>query len=286
MPYRLPRREDSGAILPRLRIKRMVAPISETVAKLADIFICPILRNIDSMRRVTAKPPNILTAVSAMPATASQRIQTSGRLVKLAQQSKWRRDLHQRANGDDAADRIGHAHQGGMQGRRDIPDHHVTDETREHEHSEVPKERCRRIGTDEQEQQRGDPEQDCRLPGRCRSAAMAVRRRWNSFHGSSRLGGGRRQLRCRSRPGDFAVLDHSQAADRVVFHVDVDCAVLGLAQLLGQTEQIGCIQRGRLLGQTDYSRRCNRRWSRRASRPPCRARSARNCRPAPPPCQR
>jgi len=47
-----------------------------------------------------------------------------------------------------------------------------------------------------------------------------------------------------------AVLDHRQAADRIVFHVDVDGAVLGLAQLLGQTEQVGCIQRGRLLGQT------------------------------------
>ena len=42
------------------------------------------------------------------------------------------------------------------------------------------------------------------------------------------------------------VLDHRQAADGLVVHVDVDDAVLGLAELLGQPEQVGCVERGRL----------------------------------------
>ena len=42
------------------------------------------LRNIASMRRVTAKPPNMLMLVSAMPTTASQRISSSGRPVRRA----------------------------------------------------------------------------------------------------------------------------------------------------------------------------------------------------------
>ncbi len=44
-------------------------------------------------------------------------------------------------------------------------------------------------------------------------------------------------------------LTHRQAADGFVIHVDVDDAVLGLAQFLGQSEQVGGVQRGRLLGQ-------------------------------------
>jgi hypothetical protein len=135
------------------------------------MFIYPYLRNIDSMRRVTAKP-----AYPSLRTNKSER--------------QWRRDLHQCTDGNDAADRIGHAHQRSMQRGGDIPHHHVTDETREHKHSEVSKERCRRIGTDEQEQQRSNSEQDGRLSGRCRSATMTMRRSRHSFDGSSRFGRG------------------------------------------------------------------------------------------------
>ena len=48
-------------------------------AIVVSMMILPYFRNIASMRRVTAKPPNIFTAVSATPATASARIQPSGR---------------------------------------------------------------------------------------------------------------------------------------------------------------------------------------------------------------
>jgi hypothetical protein len=75
------------------------------------------------------------------------------------------------------------------------------------------------------------------------------------------LGGGRRggggfglrrrgwRLRWRRRPGDGAVLDDGQAADGLVFHIDVDHAVLGLAQLLGEAEQVGRVERRGLPGQ-------------------------------------
>ena len=63
----------------------------------------------------------------------------------------------------------------------------------------------------------------------------------------SRLGGGLGgHHQRRGGPGDFTVLDDRQAPDRVVFHVDVDHAVFGLAQLFGQAEQVGAVQRGRL----------------------------------------
>ena len=78
---------------------------------------------------------------------------------------------------------------------------------------------------------------------------MTVRRSGRGLR-RSRFGRSWRQFRRRRRPGDHAILDDRQAANGVVFHVDVDDAVLGLAQLFGQTEQIGAIQGGRLLGQT------------------------------------
>ena len=46
-------------------------------------------------------------------------------------------DLQHAADDDDAADRVGHAHQRRVQRRRHVPDDHVADEAREHEHGEV-----------------------------------------------------------------------------------------------------------------------------------------------------
>ena len=74
------------------------------------------------------------------------------------------------------------------------------------------------------------------------------------FLGSSRRCGrlGRRGRLSFERwrwPGDGAVLDDRQATDGIVFHVHESLAVLGLAQLFDQAQQVGGVQRGRLLGQ-------------------------------------
>jgi hypothetical protein len=53
-------------------------------------------------------------------------------------------------------------------------------------------------------------------------------------------------------PGDGAFLDDRQPADGVVFHVDVQDAVLGLAELLGHAQQVGGVQRGGLPGQAAH----------------------------------
>ena len=51
------------------------------------------------------------------------------------------------------------------------------------------------------------------------------------------------------RPGDRAVLDDGRAADHLVVHVDVDVAILLLAQLFGKPQQVGGVERARLLGE-------------------------------------
>ena len=55
------------------------------------------------MRWVTAKPPNMLIVASAMPPTDSQRIHSFGRDRSAEICVEVGRDLHQRADGDDAA---------------------------------------------------------------------------------------------------------------------------------------------------------------------------------------
>src|SRR5574338_697144 len=50
-----------------------------TNARLEVIADTSYLRNIDSIRCVTAKPPNMLIVASAMPPTDSQRIHSLGR---------------------------------------------------------------------------------------------------------------------------------------------------------------------------------------------------------------
>src|SRR5690606_41669575 len=48
-------------------------------------------------------------------------------------------------------------------------------------------------------------------------------------------------------PGDLALLDDREAAYRVVLHVHHRDAVLGLAKLFHQAQQVGGVQRGRAL---------------------------------------
>ena len=163
-----------------------------------------------------------------------------------------RRDLHQRADGDDAGNRIGDAHQRRMQRRRDVPDHHVADEAGQYEHREVGEKRRGRVGADEPEHGRRDQKEDRGALGRGGLAPSAVAvplllRRLGRGGRFRRSGGRRGKLGRGRRPGDAALLDDCQAADGVVFHIDVDHPVLGLAQFLGKTEQVGPIQRRGLL---------------------------------------
>ncbi len=62
-------------------------------------------------------------------------------------------------------------------------------------------------------------------------------------------GGTAGNLRRRWRPGDFTRLDDSEAANGLVVEVDVDLTVLGLAQILGEPQQIIAIQCRGLLGE-------------------------------------
>ena len=107
-----------------------------------------LAEHLPCMRRVTAKPPNMLIGGQRDPraprATGSAPLAgRSGRSVRPAAPA------HQRADRDDARDRVGDAHQRRVQRRRHVPDHHVADEAGQHEHREVAEERRRRERADQ-----------------------------------------------------------------------------------------------------------------------------------------
>jgi len=178
MPYRLPRRavswleqtaeaqdEEDGCADVGDRLQVLVRHVRAS----------PYFRNIASMRWVTAKAAEHVDGgehnASAGQATGSSR--RGGCTVAAIGAS----DLHQRADDDDAADGVGHAHQRRVQRRLDVPDHHVAHEARQHKHREVRQERCWRVGTDKPEQARADtPNMMAALVGRRGLArrAMAV----------------------------------------------------------------------------------------------------------------
>ena len=79
------------------------------------------------MRRVTAKPPKMLMLASRIATNASAVI--DGVAVP---------DLQQRADDDDAGDRVGHRHQRRVQRVVHVADHVVADHDRQREHREVP----------------------------------------------------------------------------------------------------------------------------------------------------
>ena len=91
-------------------------------------------RNMRSMRCVTRKPPAMLIVASRI--AAAPRMVT-GRRRRAA-------DLQHAADHDDAADRVGHAHQRRVQRRRDVPHHLPADDAGEREHRQVRQERRRR----------------------------------------------------------------------------------------------------------------------------------------------
>ena len=84
------------------------------------------LVNIPSMRRVTAKPPKTLMLASRI-ATVASAVTTAFVVA----------DLQQRADHDDPGDRVGDAHQRGVQGVVHVPDDVEADDDRQGEHGEV-----------------------------------------------------------------------------------------------------------------------------------------------------
>ena len=78
------------------------------------------------MRRVTAKPPKTLMLASRIAAVASAVMSR----VAVA-------DLQQRADDDDAGDRIGHRHQRRVQSVMHVADHVVADDDRQREDRQV-----------------------------------------------------------------------------------------------------------------------------------------------------
>ena len=100
--------------------------------------------NIWSIRAVTVKPPKTLMLATRIPTNAS----TDTATLVVA-------DLQQGADDDDAADRVGHRHQRGVQRVVDVADHVEPDDHRQHEDHEVAEERLRARPRRQQEQRRG-----------------------------------------------------------------------------------------------------------------------------------
>ena len=95
------------------------------------------------MRRVTAKPPKTLMVASRIATVATMVIAERGLP-----------DLQQRADEDDARDRVGHRHQRGVQRVVHVADHVVADHDGQREHHQVPDQRGRGHRGDEEERER------------------------------------------------------------------------------------------------------------------------------------
>ena len=154
--------------------------------------------NICSMRWVTRKPPAMLIVASR---TATAPRITDGDVERAA-------DLQHAADDDDAADRVGDAHQRRVQRRRHVPDHLPADEAGQHEHGEVRQERRRR------DQRRAPSERRARrrpARPRCRRRCLGGlascafgRRRWPAR--AARRPAARRRLAAWRRPHELAVV--------------------------------------------------------------------------------
>ena len=151
----------------------------------------PFRVNIRSIRRVTAKPPNTLMLASRIATEASAV--TTGCVVA---------DLQQRADHDDPGDRVGHAHQRGVQRVVHVADHVEADDHRQGEHGEVAESARSGRTPATQEQQRG-ADADQREPARRRWRRLGRRPARPAAAGA----GGRcgRHLHRRRGPGLLAV---------------------------------------------------------------------------------
>ena len=128
MPKRLPRRAVSWADRPAEAEDEQHAgdEVRDSDERFADAC-CGYFLNIRSMRCVTRKPPATLIVGDRMATAPST---TGG--VRAG-------PLHRQhpADDDDAADRVGDAHERRVQRGRDVPDDLPADEARQHEHREV-----------------------------------------------------------------------------------------------------------------------------------------------------
>ena len=185
-------------------------------------------RNIRSMRCVTRNPPAMLIVASRI--AAAPRI-TAGRAWPAA-------ELQHAADHDDAADRVGDAHQRRVQRRRDVPDDLPADDAGEREDGQVRQEGRRRDQA-ERQQRRGA------------SAASAIGERKTllrrlsagaGWHRRRRRGLGRRRRRlaARRRPHDLAVVHDQRVAHDRVFEVDVE--VRGAAHVVEQVDQVVAVE--------------------------------------------
>ena len=139
MPNRLPRIEVVGCDRPfSAWMKQTLATRYSSVTRLRLICGLPsrglppgaflsFFLNISSMRRVTRKPPKMLTAASATASTP---------MVLPSEGLGERRGEHG-ADDHDRRDRVGHRHQRRVQRRRDGPHHVVADVDGQHEDDQV-----------------------------------------------------------------------------------------------------------------------------------------------------
>ena len=201
-------------------------------------------------RERDARPP---------PASGSS---SSGRAGRPSPRER-RRDLHQRADGDDAADRVGHAHERRVQRGRHVPHHHVADEAGEHEHGEVAEERRRRV------QRRSSRNSSAPTPNMIASVLRARHRRaaapwpWPSAArdggaGAALRGGAAGQLRRRRRPGDRAVLDHRRPRITSSSMLTLMTPSLVLHSSSVRRKQVGRVQRATTAWPAGSAGRCSR----------------------------
>ena len=117
--------------------------------------------NMPSIRRVTAKPPNMLmlaTRIATNASTVTARVPA---------------DLEQGPDDDDPRDRVGHRHQRRVQRVVHVPDDVEADDDGQGEDGEVLDQRVRREPGEQEQQRRGHADQ--RVPPRRGSGALRRR---------------------------------------------------------------------------------------------------------------
>ncbi len=127
-----------------------------------------------------------------------------------------------------------------MQGRRDIPDHHVADEAGQDKDREVRHEGRR--GHQPQSDKRRSPQEDGQENAQPRPPRLGgfLLHRCGLFSVRWRSRGA--ELGSRRRPGNLPVLDDGGSPDHFVLHVDVDRAVLPGSEVGEEVPQVGGVE--------------------------------------------
>ena len=257
--------------------KQTLRPTSAVTASSARMVI--IGGTSCSMRCVTRKPPAMLIVASRIAAAPRITIGDDERSAH----------LQHAADHDDAADRVGHAHQRRVQRRRDVPHHLPADDARQREHGEV---RDRNAG-------------GATRP-RPISASAAIRRKHRNRAGAAlgrldrrarrrerpsvaaRLLGIRRQRRPAARAGGGHI-NSPLAQDQRTAHDfvgEIEVEVAGAAHVGEQVRQVVAVEQAR--GRRQPARQIDVADDVHAVAlaRPCPARSARSCRRSPRPGRR